>query len=238
LGDTDRGVLQKLRLATDLKKIREGTVMEEKTIDDICGQLSRIVNGLPGWCSAEKAQWLAAQIMVEQKKIVVEIGVFGARSLIPMAIAQLWSNGHYPERRGFVLGIDPYDSTFSIEEEIDPENRRWWTDVNYEAVYHTALREIRVRNLDSVCGILRAASHHCQCLFREGTIDLLHIDGCHSEFASTRDVEQWLPKVKTEGLIVLDDIDWPSVQKARRILREWCQPVYSDQKWEAYKMQL
>ena len=42
--------------------------------------------------------------------------------------------------------------------------------------------------------------------FARESIDLLHIDGHHSEAAVRRDLESWLPKVRPGGLVLMHDI--------------------------------
>lgn len=51
-------------------------------------------------------------------------------------------------------------------------------------------------------------------LFQEKSIDFLFIDGCHETAAVLRDVDRWVPKVATGGIIAGDDYGWESVRNA------------------------
>ena len=53
-------------------------------------------------------------------------------------------------------------------------------------------------------------------------IDILHIDGNHSEEASFFDIVTYYPKVKSGGYIWFDDKNWATTKKAIDYLYENC----------------
>ena len=183
-----------------------------------------------GWCTPFKAKWLADHILREHLNHVVEIGVFTGRSLIPMGLAV-----QELARGGYVLGIDPYSLERQTESVEIEGHITWARDIPYEQFHCETLAAIRSAGVSECCGLIRAASDEIACLI--GPLDLLHIDGCHSVLASSRDVEVWTPKVRSGGLIVLDDATWSSVAEARAMLRDRCGPpsFTSDDGWECYR---
>ncbi len=198
------------------------------TVDEICGSDGR--EGLPGWCTPVKGRWLAEQVITHRLTRCVEIGVFGGRSLLSLALGV-----KHLDQGGFVLGLDPYDHPHQVEGVDLVDHITWSASVPFQSIYLRAVAEIQTRGLGGVCGILRTSATECASIVADG-LDLLHIDGCHSVLASCRDVEVWLPKMRAGGLIVLDDCEWSTVQPARAILRARCgAPVESPEvAWEAY----
>lgn len=187
--------------------------------------------GLPGWCTIEKAVWLASHIIDEKLINIVEIGVYAGKSLIPIGLA-LKSLG----RGGYALGIDSYELQPQIEGIEDNRHIVWAKDIDFEEKHQIALRTIRSEGVQAHCGIIRCTSDEIAPLI--GSLDLLHIDGNHSVLGACRDAEVYGAKVRTGGLIVLDDIEWPTVKPARAMLQAFCEPPREYPPgcgWEVYR---
>ncbi len=154
--------------------------------------------GVDGWCTEEKASILMDLLFLKRPQKVVEIGVWGGKSLIPLAIA-LNQN-----QRGVIYGIDPWKtdaSTFQLE----GDHLEWWNEVDHERIYNGFMSKINLYHLGDVVEVVRASSKDAEII---DEIDFLHIDGNHSEISSLFDVKKWVPHVKKGGIIILDDLDY------------------------------
>lgn len=165
---------------------------------------------MEGWCSQEKASAMADLILAEKPNTVVEIGVFGGRSLIPQALA-LQAND-----KGTIYGIDPWKKEAALEGEVGAANAEWWNSLDLHKIHNYCMDQIWANQLDKFCIILQTSSHHCAHLFNR--IDILHLDGNHSELSSCRDVNNYLPYVRPGGFIWFDDTDWTTTQKAIQLI--------------------
>lgn len=157
---------------------------------------------IQGWCSADKALAFVDIIIEHQPELCVEIGVFGGSSLIPQALA-LKQNG-----KGFIYGIDPWTKDAALEEMIHEDHKKWWSELNIDEIYEHALHNIKHFEVAKFCGLIREKAEDCVDRFQDESIDLLHIDGNHSEALSYKDATLYLPKVKVGGHIMFDDIWW------------------------------
>ena len=55
--------------------------------------------------------------------------------------------------------------------------------------------------------LLRSGFDEALGQFEPGSIDVLHIDGLHTEAAVRHDVDSWLPKLRPGGILLLHDVD-------------------------------
>lgn len=162
---------------------------------------NRIAEILPtihlGWCSLQKACDLAATVVTLRPAVTVEIGVFGGRSLIPMALACKLTGV------GRIIAIDPWSAEAS-QEGYDATNAEWWGKLDHESVYQDFLARLQQYELRGIVEIQRMKSADAPV---PTCIDLLHVDGQHTDQA-VRDVHKFAPAVRVGGMCYLDDIDW------------------------------
>lgn len=196
--------------------MRYATDLNERIAN--CLRLDR-VPVIQGWTTVERAVAMADLIVAQKPDLVVEIGVFGGRSLIPQAMA-VQVNGF-----GVVLGIDPWSHDAADEGESDPANRDWWAKVDLEDIAAGCWAAITAEKLTNCTALIRARAEIISWVFGVDTVDILTIDGNHSELASCRDVELYLPLVRPGGHIWFDDSDWATTMKAIAMLDAACDRV-------------
>lgn len=171
------------------------------------------VQKMDGWMEETRCSALIDLVMEHRPKKIVEIGIFGGRSLAAMGFAC----HHIGE--GVVWGIDPWSKEAAIEGETE-ENVKWWSELDIEKIYRTFVQNILNLNLSYQCRWLRMTAEEAAPLFPDNSINALSLDGNHSEIASCREVRTWVPKIAPQGVIVMDDVHWPSQQKAIQLIRE------------------
>lgn len=152
---------------------------------------------IPGWCPLEKAYDLAALVLALKPKVTVETGVFGGKSLLPMALA-CRANGF-----GEVTGIDPWSPQASTEG-YTGENFEWWGKLNHEEIYQRFIANLARLDLSNTVKVMRAKSDD---VGPPQTIDLLHLDSQHTEMA-LREVKRFGSRVRIGGIVVMDDLAW------------------------------
>lgn len=174
------------------------------------------ISGMEGWCSNEKALAMAELILEQRPKLIVELGVFGGKSLVPQAIA-LRATGV----DGLIIGIDPWKKDAALEGDNGPDNDAWWSNVDLHHIHRRCIEEVWNNDLDRWCVVIRAKNDRCLRLadnYGIDNIDILHIDANHSEITSCNDVINWVPRVRSGGYVWIDDADWPSTAKARELM--------------------
>jgi Methyltransferase domain len=185
---------------------------------------------LHGWTTPEKGQTLARLILETGADRSVEIGVFGGRGTIAMAMA------HQELGKGYVSGIDPWDVQASLEGVNDSANDEWWGKLDHEAIYEHFLAALVQHGIGRYCRIMRERSDTAVRLFADATVAVLHQDGNHSEQVSLTEVNLWSPKLASGGYWVADDVEWATTQRALARLAELgFEPIEDHGSWRVYR---
>ena len=177
-------------------------------------KIEDIVPSLPGWSSVMKCMRLYSTIVTNKPKITVEIGVFGGRGVLSMGLA-------HKEVGGICFGIDPYSINASIEGTNSEEDNKWWSDLNYEKLYRDVMIQILAHDLTKEINMLRMKSDSAAHLFKPNSIGLLVIDGNHSKEMCTTDIMNWAPKIASDGIILMDDLEWQGVSESYPLLFDY-----------------
>lgn len=165
--------------------------------ENLFTRIDAIQPKLPGWCVLPKAHALAAAVLTLRPDVVVEIGVFGGSSFVPMAMA-LKEIG-----RGTAIGIDPWNNAAAAKG-MQGEHEKWWGTTDLEGIYNGFTDKITSLGLNDCVKIFRMES---DAVSPPPEISILHIDGNHSDQA-IKDVERFASKVRIGGLCFSDDIQW------------------------------
>lgn len=169
----------------------------------------------PGWCWREKSDFLynlAAK--AEPYRNIVEIGVFGGRSLLPLVAGAEFNGGIL--RGSLVRGYDIYERHPAENKEGAQE---WWDKIDYEKLHHGAL------TLMDRCGfkfsvIEKLSSVDASLLHGRDTLAILHIDGSHRTWDAMEDVMIWNRKLCVGGHLILDDTNWPELKPVVAMVNE------------------
>lgn len=196
--------------------------------DHIRNAIHEYLVHMEGWCTPERGCEMAECILETKAKVCVDIGVFAARSTIAMGFAAR------EQTDAMVYGIDAWKVDSAVEGDNVEENAKWWKErSNLEQMHRNTMQSIWSHRLDAWVTIIRNGSQYVANLFP--VIDFLNIDGCHTEVASCRDVELYLPRLRSNGFLMFDDSDWQSTQKALGMIEEQCELTNDNGKARTYR---
>jgi hypothetical protein len=163
-----------------------------------------------GWCTVEKRDKLMEIVKELNPKVCVELGVFGGKSLLPVAVASGDDTRIY--------GVDAWAVDASLEGNNNTANDEWWKHIDYDYMFKYTQDLMKDHGVANKVGLLRMTSREAVGSFGDLTIDLLHQDSNHSEEVSCMEVELYHSKVRDGGIWVFDDTNWETTKKAQALL--------------------
>ena len=180
--------------------------------DEVEQCLKLITVDFGGGCSPSKALVMAELIRVYQLNITADIGVYRGRSLLPQALAHRMCGG------GLVYGIDPWSAAEAHEEDLSTDVKArldtFLATTDFDAMYRDVQALISQLELQQHCVLVRETSANAAQFFQAENVefDLIHIDGNHDTRKVRSDVSLYLPRLRTGGFLLLDDVSWGSIR--------------------------
>jgi len=192
--------------------------------------LAPIINQMEGWCTAEKAERIYQLIIDTNSQFTVELGTWGGRSLIPMALA------HKEKNSGFALGIDAWKVDACLSPENSEANDEWYKSVDFKYIYDCCQKEIFKNRVQDFCDTFRSRTDYASFIFANNTIDVLHEDSSHNESTIIAELNHWIPKVKIGGYWIADDTHWKEVKTAYSKLPDYGLELVEDyETWQIHR---
>lgn len=116
------------------------------------------------------------------------------------------------------LGVDRGESYFAFCQSTAENNTKtqcfgvdtWRGDKHAGGYEETTFAQVSTHNRANYEGfstLIRASFDAARDRFEPERIDLLHIDGLHTELAVRHDFDTWFPKVRPGGIILLHDVN-------------------------------
>jgi hypothetical protein len=183
--------------------------------DEFKAKILAAMAPLEGWCTLEKAIAMADIILEHKPSVVVETGIFGGKSIIPLAMAVREVGC------GLVYGIDPWTKEAALEGQQEEAHIDWWgSKVDLEAIYLGFVKSTLELGLGYHLRWLRMSNAKASRLFSQYSINFFHQDSNHAADVSLRDAKRWAPLLKKKSFWVVDDCDWASVQPTLEFIKE------------------
>ena len=188
---------------------------------------------MQGWCSLEKALFIAECCNDPKVNFYLELGVFAGKSIIPACIA-FADKGH-----GFAFGVDPFAVNPALIGNNTPENDAWWKALDFKMVESWLWDSVNASGVQRFFGLLKMSSVDSLPVIKAtigGKIDVLHIDSNHSTDVSMFEAKSYIPLVKSDGIIIMDDVNWNTVKPTAAYVQSVCgEPIVSHAEWCAFK---
>jgi hypothetical protein len=164
---------------------------------DSAGLLARLVDNIRGCMNFRGSMEDYIEIVrtFPAAARIVEVGSCEGRSIVSLALACLDKDYTFYSVESFTGDLNGGFDGCQL-----PSVRQYLENVKYKYPF---------LNINSIF----ERSVEASALFTDESLDGVFLDACHSEEAVRRDIDAWLPKIKTTGMIFGDDWAFDSVKK-------------------------
>jgi len=166
---------------------------------------------IPGWIN--EAEWIYEKIVNESVDgdVLLEIGTFFGQSAARMAELIRDSKKNI---KFYTMDIY-YEIESSLMLNRHPESFKNFRQRQIHADIYHLVRDILVQiGLKEYVEQICCDSKYGYKLFDDNYFKMIYIDGNHYYDNVYSDLVNWWPKIKTDGYIICDDIEYESVTKA------------------------
>ena len=161
-------------------------------------QLRELSSVSPNLCVSQASYWMP-DLMVDLEH--APFGFWVVEALRPRMIVELGVHGGF-SYSAFCQAVERLQlpaRCFAIDTWRGDEHAGYYGDDVYDAVCS------HNRRYNSFSRLIRSEFSDACSAFADGSIDLLHIDGCHRYEAVRHDFEIWLPKLSKRGVVLFHD---------------------------------
>lgn len=185
-------------------------MFDSKLYKEIKDTVDEIKIDFGGGCSVEKGYAMAWLIKIFKIKKTIDIGVYRGRSFFPQVIA------HKNYSKGIVYGIDPYNKQCASESDnLELKNAidSFVEITDFDDLYNQVLSILSNKKFEKNGKIIRKRSEDAigDFIGQNSNFGLIHIDGNHDTVMVKNDVNLYLPLLRKNGFLVMDDVSWSSV---------------------------
>lgn len=151
---------------------------------------------IAGWMTARELKWLADQAATHD--VVVEVGCYQGRSTRAMG----------DNAKGVVYAVDDWKGLRTVDKD-------WWTN-STPAEERESLFERFSSNVNDLLqtGKVQIIKEDHAEIVTKSNVDMVFIDGSHDYNSVKRDIQTWLPKLNTGGLMCGHDFNQEQIIKA------------------------
>ena len=166
-----------------------------------------------GGSSALKSLIVANLVKERKFETLLEVGVYRGRFFLPQA-AFLKSLSV-----GKIYGVDPYSAIDAKQKDIKHFPKEIFSnfdsflrETDWDGMFRDVNRNITALKANAHAELIRTTSRKAGEFFSINSLDLIHIDGNHDSRAVSLDLKTWAPKLRSGGILVMDDCSWPSIR--------------------------
>jgi hypothetical protein len=207
-------------------------VFMKKTYNEIADEIkkikARVKNGTMSSGGGTKLCLIGWLIYNYNLQTTLDLGVYYGKSLFSQAFI------HNKYTNGMVYGVDPY--TKEDFKQYDPESspvevvNNYADTTDFDEIYNYVINSISSFGYEKNITFLRQRSDKAIDYFIENDVyfDLLYIDGNHDTLNAVSDVSLYLPRLKDNGFIIIDDIHFKSVYPAYILIYSLARLCYKE----------